>query len=112
MDYRKREYFGLRLYDFEKELKFLKERVPSLKVLRPYNHYHTPVAEGLKFMADRCNLCDVHDSNVLNQYIQIVVSCKAEESFELMYTFINDMDDENGENYRAIIPYTKKLLGQ
>lgn len=103
MDYRKREYWAIMLNDYERDLKYLKENVHSLKILRPYNHYKITITNAKQ------GYTVVHDSDFLHKYIQIVVSFKIEDKLDFMNA-VNNLSKES--NHFHITPYNKNKLGQ
>lgn len=95
MDYRLRKYYLVRFWNPNRVISEIKNKVPSIKVHTPYDHYRTDKSKEmlkLKFgrlfdyMSDYIhNLGDdsIYDSDVCKEYVQYMISCRKEESVEL-----------------------------
>lgn len=107
MDYRERKYFLIRLNYYNKELKELKELVPSIEFHAPYNHFNNESAKKLKNAKKLNNLEPiVYDGDILRGYIQQMVSCKIEDSEKLLSYF------KSKGLFTYIIEITKEKLRQ
>lgn len=96
MDYRERKYYLIRLYDHNNDLKKLKEKVPSLKVHPPYNHFNlrkplisyiknNEITETRIYHHSHKN---VYDGCVIENFVHMMVSCKKNEATKFIDVFV------------------------
>lgn len=111
MDYRSRKYYNIKMHYYVMELDILKAMVPSLKVNRPYNHYTKNVIDNYgmsNILPDEHYR--IHDSRICGKDIQLMISCRNEDS-QTLETVFKTLSFVIGGN-RTLKEITKEECGQ
>lgn len=111
MDYRKRKYYLVAFCYFNQSIYEIKNKVPSVKIHPPYNHFRNKKAKNFIKKFNLTNR-DLYDGDIHGKYVQTMLSCKKEESDILEKLIEEDLKDEFIGRYTHISNVTKSDLGQ